>query len=120
MGLGLPDGGHLTHGYYVSIYSLVGEFDVDLLSQTAKKKMTASSIYFQSFPYAIDRTSHLIDYDGTLLVTLMLSNSPSARQVSPRRPRSSSPDFLSAARPRTRVTGTTPRSARSQTSTTRS
>ncbi|KAG1779435.1 serine hydroxymethyltransferase-domain-containing protein [Suillus placidus] len=47
MGLGLPDGGHLTHGYY-----------------TAKKKMTASSIYFQSFPYAIDPTSQLIDYAG--------------------------------------------------------
>lgn len=47
MGLGLPDGGHLTHGYY-----------------TAKKKMTASSIYFQSFPYAIDPTTQLIDYPG--------------------------------------------------------
>ncbi|KAF8872424.1 pyridoxal phosphate-dependent transferase [Infundibulicybe gibba] len=47
MGLGLPDGGHLTHGYY-----------------TAKKKMTASSIYFQSFPYAISPESHLIDYDA--------------------------------------------------------
>ncbi|EPS97394.1 hypothetical protein FOMPIDRAFT_1166487 [Fomitopsis schrenkii] len=45
MGLGLPDGGHLTHGYY-----------------TAKKKMTASSIYFQSFPYALDPTTQLIDY----------------------------------------------------------
>jgi glycine hydroxymethyltransferase len=45
MGLGLPDGGHLTHGYY-----------------TAKKKMTASSIYFQSLPYSIDPTTHLIDY----------------------------------------------------------
>jgi glycine hydroxymethyltransferase len=47
MGLGLPDGGHLTHGYY-----------------TAKKKMTASSIYFQSFPYGIDPETHLIDYKG--------------------------------------------------------
>ncbi|KAI6121979.1 glycine hydroxymethyltransferase [Pisolithus sp. B1] len=47
MGLGLPDGGHLTHGYY-----------------TAKKKMTASSIYFQSFPYALDPSTQLIDYDG--------------------------------------------------------
>ncbi|GLB39057.1 putative interconversion of serine and glycine [Lyophyllum shimeji] len=47
MGLGLPDGGHLTHGYY-----------------TAKKKMTASSIYFQSFPYGISPDSNLIDYDG--------------------------------------------------------
>ncbi|TDL24498.1 SHMT-domain-containing protein [Rickenella mellea] len=47
MGLGLPDGGHLTHGYY-----------------TAKKKITASAIYFQSLPYAIDASSHLIDYAG--------------------------------------------------------
>ncbi|KAH8817681.1 glycine hydroxymethyltransferase [Flagelloscypha sp. PMI_526] len=47
MGLGLPDGGHLTHGYY-----------------TAKKKMTASSIYFQSFPYSIIPESGLLNYDG--------------------------------------------------------
>jgi len=46
MGLGLPDGGHLTHGYY-----------------TAKKKMTASSIYFQSLPYGITSDSNLIDFD---------------------------------------------------------
>ena len=45
MGLGLPDGGHLTHGYY-----------------TAKKKMTASSIYFQSLPYATNPSTNLIDY----------------------------------------------------------
>ncbi|KAI5120617.1 hypothetical protein M0805_008093 [Coniferiporia weirii] len=45
MGLGLPDGGHLTHGYY-----------------TAKKKITASSIYFQSFPYGLDPATQLIDY----------------------------------------------------------
>ncbi|KAH9948024.1 serine hydroxymethyltransferase-domain-containing protein [Amylocystis lapponica] len=47
MGLGLPDGGHLTHGYY-----------------TAKKKMTASSIYFQSLPYGLDHATQLIDYSG--------------------------------------------------------
>ncbi|KAL1663736.1 serine hydroxymethyltransferase-domain-containing protein [Schizophyllum commune] len=47
MGLGLPDGGHLTHGYY-----------------TAKKKMTASSIYFQSFPYGISPETKLIDYEN--------------------------------------------------------
>jgi glycine hydroxymethyltransferase len=47
MGLGLPDGGHLTHGYY-----------------TAKKKISASSIYFQSFPYALDSKTKLIDYDA--------------------------------------------------------
>jgi hypothetical protein len=47
MGLGLPDGGHLTHGYY-----------------TAKKKISASSIYFQSFPYGLDPTTQLIDYNA--------------------------------------------------------
>lgn len=46
MGLGLPDGGHLTHGYY-----------------TAKKKITASSIYFQSFPYRVDPQTGYVDYE---------------------------------------------------------
>ncbi|MBW0539281.1 hypothetical protein O181_078996 [Austropuccinia psidii MF-1] len=47
MGLGLPDGGHLTHGFY-----------------TAKRKISASSIYFQSFPYSIDPITKLIDYQA--------------------------------------------------------
>lgn len=47
MGLGLPSGGHLTHGFY-----------------TAKKKISASSIYFQSFPYQVDSKTGIIDYEG--------------------------------------------------------
>ena len=47
MGLGLPDGGHLTHGYY-----------------TAKKKITASAIYFQSLPYSLVPETQLIDYEA--------------------------------------------------------
>jgi glycine hydroxymethyltransferase len=66
MGLGLPDGGHLTHGYYVSPFPcrMLDErrWPIVLFWQTAKKKMTASSIYFQSFPYAINPETHLIDY----------------------------------------------------------
>merc|ERR1712028_33093 len=46
MGLGLPSGGHLTHGYY-----------------TAKKKISATSIYFESFPYKVDPVSGLIDFE---------------------------------------------------------
>lgn len=46
MGLDLPDGGHLTHGYY-----------------TEKKKVSATSIFFESMPYKVDQQTGLIDYD---------------------------------------------------------
>lgn len=45
MGLDLPSGGHLTHGYY-----------------TSSKKISNSSIYFQSLPYSVGK-DHLINYD---------------------------------------------------------
>ncbi|KAL3786550.1 hypothetical protein HJC23_006800 [Cyclotella cryptica] len=46
MGLDLPSGGHLTHGF-----------------QTPKKKVSATSVYFESMPYIVDPSSGLIDYD---------------------------------------------------------
>lgn len=46
MGLDLPDGGHLTHGFF-----------------TATKKISATSIFFESMPYKVDQETGLIDYD---------------------------------------------------------
>jgi glycine hydroxymethyltransferase len=46
MGLNLPDGGHLSHGFY-----------------TPNKKISATSIFFESFPYSLNPDTGLIDYD---------------------------------------------------------
>ncbi len=46
MGLDLPSGGHLTHGF-----------------QTPKKKVSATSVYFESMPYVVNPSTGLVDYD---------------------------------------------------------
>ncbi|CAI4232454.1 unnamed protein product [Auanema sp. JU1783] len=46
MGLDLPDGGHLSHGFF-----------------TPARKVSASSIFFESMPYKVNPTTGLIDYD---------------------------------------------------------
>ncbi|EGY15525.1 serine hydroxymethyltransferase [Verticillium dahliae VdLs.17] len=46
MGLDLPHGGHLSHGY-----------------QTPTKKISAISKYFETVPYRLNETTGIIDYD---------------------------------------------------------
>jgi glycine hydroxymethyltransferase len=47
MGLSLAHGGHLTHGH-----------------QTDAKKISASSLYFESKPYFCNEETGLIDYEA--------------------------------------------------------
>ncbi|KAK2160628.1 hypothetical protein LSH36_129g07016 [Paralvinella palmiformis] len=46
MGLDLPDGGHLSHGF-----------------MTPTKKISATSVFFESMPYRLNPATGLIDYD---------------------------------------------------------
>ncbi len=46
MALDLPHGGHLSHGY-----------------QTDTKKISATSVFFESFPYRLDESTGVIDYN---------------------------------------------------------
>jgi glycine hydroxymethyltransferase len=52
MGLDLPSGGHLTHGFYT--YSK---------KEGTRKAVSATSVYFESLPYRVSPTTGLIDFD---------------------------------------------------------
>ncbi|KAI9785867.1 MAG: Serine hydroxymethyltransferase, cytosolic [Peltula sp. TS41687] len=47
MGLDLPHGGHLSHGY-----------------QTPQRKISAVSTYFETLPYRVNQETGIIDYDA--------------------------------------------------------
>uniref|UniRef100_M4BWU2 Serine hydroxymethyltransferase n=1 Tax=Hyaloperonospora arabidopsidis (strain Emoy2) TaxID=559515 RepID=M4BWU2_HYAAE len=52
MGLDLPSGGHLTHGFYT--YSK---------AEKTRKAVSATSVYFESLPYRVNAETGLIDFD---------------------------------------------------------
>ncbi|KAI9680807.1 MAG: Serine hydroxymethyltransferase, cytosolic [Caeruleum heppii] len=54
MGLDLPHGGHLSHGY-----------------QTPQKKISAVSTYFETFPYRVNLDTGIIDYEALEANALM-------------------------------------------------
>jgi glycine hydroxymethyltransferase len=52
MGLDLPSGGHLTHGFYTFSKK-----------EGTRKAVSATSIYFESLPYRVHPVTGIIDYD---------------------------------------------------------
>jgi glycine hydroxymethyltransferase len=52
MGLDLPSGGHLTHGFYT--YSA---------KEGTRKAVSATSIYFESLPYKVDQVTGIVDHE---------------------------------------------------------
>jgi len=52
MGLDLPSGGHLTHGFYT--YSK---------KEKTRKAVSATSVYFESLPYQVDNETGLVNFD---------------------------------------------------------
>ena len=53
MGLDLPSGGHLTHGFYT--YSK---------ADNCRKAVSATSVYFESLPYRVHPQTGYIDYEA--------------------------------------------------------
>jgi glycine hydroxymethyltransferase len=53
MGLDLPSGGHLTHGFYTFSKA-----------DNGRKAVSATSIYFESLPYRVHPETGYIDYDA--------------------------------------------------------
>jgi glycine hydroxymethyltransferase len=53
MGLDLPSGGHLTHGFYTFSKA-----------DNHRKAVSATSVYFESLPYRVHPSTGLIDYDA--------------------------------------------------------
>lgn len=51
MGLDLPSGGHLTHGFYT--YSK---------KEKTRKAVSATSVYFESLPYQVDQVTGYVDF----------------------------------------------------------
>lgn len=51
MGLDLPSGGHLTHGFYT--YSK---------NDARRKAVSATSVFFESLPYSVDVETGLVDF----------------------------------------------------------
>uniref|UniRef100_A0A7S2UBQ0 Serine hydroxymethyltransferase n=1 Tax=Attheya septentrionalis TaxID=420275 RepID=A0A7S2UBQ0_9STRA len=52
MGLDLPSGGHLTHGFYTFSKK-----------EGTRKAVSATSVYFESLPYRVDQVTGFIDYE---------------------------------------------------------
>jgi glycine hydroxymethyltransferase len=63
MGLDLPSGGHLTHGFSTLVRGSNGKPE--------RKAISATSIFFESVPYSVDMKTGLLDYDEIQKLVLL-------------------------------------------------
>lgn len=64
MGLDLPHGGHLSHGYQTpSKKCVAGSFSLETFANGEIDRISAVSTYFETFPYRVNLETGIIDYD---------------------------------------------------------